>query len=92
MAFLTKEEERVIGCLIEKEYTTPEYYPLTLNALKNACNQKSNREPVVNYSESDVDNVIEALFEKKMVFKVPQRSLLSLLLFDFCHSLLSLSS
>jgi uncharacterized protein YceH (UPF0502 family) len=70
MTFLTKEEERVIGCLIEKKFTTPEYYPLTLNSLKNACNQKSNRDPVVDYTEDDVDNVIDKLFDKKMVFKV----------------------
>ena len=55
MPFLTKEEERVISCLIEKKHTTPEYYPLTLNSLKAACNQKSNREPVVSYSEDDID-------------------------------------
>ena len=44
-------EVRVLGALLEKEITTPEYYPLTLNALVNACNQKSNRDPVVNYDE-----------------------------------------
>ncbi len=70
MALFTKEEERVVGALIEKEFTTPEYYPLTLNALKNACNQKSNREPVVNYSEEDIAYILDSLFNKKMVFKV----------------------
>lgn len=70
MSFLTHEEERVIASLIEKEFTTPEYYPLTLNSLKNACNQKSNRDPVVEYSESDIEQVLESLFIKKMVFKV----------------------
>ena len=48
---LTDEEVRVLGCLIEKEMTTPDYYPLSLNALVNGCNQKSNREPVVSYDE-----------------------------------------
>lgn len=70
MSFLTKEEERIIGSLIEKEFTTPEYYPLTLNALKNACNQKSNRYPVMNYSEKEVEEILESLFQKKMVFRV----------------------
>jgi uncharacterized protein YceH (UPF0502 family) len=44
---LNEVEVRVLGCLIEKEMTTPEYYPLSLNALTNACNQKSNRDPVM---------------------------------------------
>ncbi len=70
MAFLTKVEERIIGCLIEKKHATPEYYPLTLNSLKNACNQKSNRDPVVEYTESEVEDAIQTLFDKKMVFKV----------------------
>jgi hypothetical protein len=51
---LTEIEARVLGALVEKEITTPEYYPLSLNALVNACNQKSNREPVMNLSEEDV--------------------------------------
>ncbi len=51
---LTAEQLRVLGCLIEKQATTPEQYPLTTNALVNACNQKSNREPVVSYSEREV--------------------------------------
>jgi len=70
MSFLSKEEERVIGSLIEKKHTTPEYYPLTLNSLKTACNQKSNRQPVVSYSDEDVEIVLNSLFEKKLVFKV----------------------
>ncbi|MBU1095710.1 MAG: YceH family protein [Bacteroidetes bacterium] len=70
MLIFTPVEERILGSLIEKEFTTPEYYPLTLNALKNACNQKSNREPVVEYSEEEIDNTLNFLFEKKMVFKV----------------------
>jgi uncharacterized protein YceH (UPF0502 family) len=51
---MTAEEVRVLGCLIEKEATTPDHYPLSTNALVNACNQKSNREPVVDYSERAV--------------------------------------
>lgn len=54
---------RVLGCLIEKQLTTPDYYPLTLSALTNACNQKSNREPVMSVSESDVLDSIHALVE-----------------------------
>ena len=60
-------EVRVLGCLIEKENTTPEYYPLTLNALVNACNQKSNREPVVSYDEDIVQDTLAALREKRLV-------------------------
>lgn len=70
MNFLTREEERIIGSLIEKKHTTPEYYPLTLNSLRAACNQKSNRDPVVSYSEEDAELVLNSLFEKKLVFKV----------------------
>ncbi|MDA8414313.1 MAG: YceH family protein [Desulfobacteraceae bacterium] len=51
---LNQVEARVLGCLIEKEMTTPEYYPLSLNALTNACNQKSNRDPVLALAEEDV--------------------------------------
>jgi len=51
---LNEVEVRVLGCLIEKEMTTPEYYPLSLNALTNACNQKSNRDPVMAWTEGDV--------------------------------------
>ena len=59
---LTATEIRVLGCLLEKEMATPEYYPLSLNALVNACNQKSNRNPVVSYDEA---SVLEALNELK---------------------------
>lgn len=51
-------EMRVIGCLIEKAITTPEYYPLSLNSLQTACNQKSNREPVMNLSEQEVQDAV----------------------------------
>jgi len=60
MIELSAVEARVVGCLMEKEMTTPEYYPLSLNALVNACNQKSSREPVMELSEGDVRT---ALFE-----------------------------
>ncbi|MCX8010599.1 MAG: YceH family protein [Ignavibacteria bacterium] len=63
-------EVRVLGSLIEKEFTTPEYYPLTLNALTNACNQKSNREPIVSYDEKTVARALESLFEKKLAQRV----------------------
>lgn len=58
---LTPVELRVLGALIEKESTTPEYYPMTLNALVAACNQKTNRWPVSDYTESDVAEAIEGL-------------------------------
>ncbi len=60
---LTDIEVRVLGALIEKDMTTPEYYPLSLNALVNACNQKSNRSPIVGYDEPTVARVIEGLRE-----------------------------
>lgn len=70
MAFvLTNEEIRVLGCLIEKEMATPEYYPLSMNALANACNQKSNREPVVAWDENTVFQALEALKEKQLVWQ-----------------------
>ena len=58
---LTPVEVRVLGCLIEKAATTPEYYPLTLNALVNACNQKSNRDPVMSLTDSDVAGALDSL-------------------------------
>jgi hypothetical protein len=54
-------EVRVLGCLVEKEMTTPEYYPLSLNALTNACNQKSNRDPVMDIEETDVVRALDGL-------------------------------
>ena len=59
-------EVRVLGCLIEKELATPEYYPLTLNALTNACNQKSNRDPVMSLEETDVVRALDALRFKQL--------------------------
>jgi uncharacterized protein YceH (UPF0502 family) len=64
---LTDNEVRLLGCLIEKEMATPDYYPLTLNALLNACNQKSNRNPVVFFDEETALHAVEGLKEYKMV-------------------------
>src|SRR5215475_11984690 len=58
---LSEVEARVLGSLIEKEITTPDYYPLSLNALVNACNQKNNREPVMNLDEDAVRNALDGL-------------------------------
>lgn len=58
---LSPLEARVLGCLIEKELTTPEYYPLSLNALVNACNQKSNRQPVIAATHQDVEVALDGL-------------------------------
>jgi uncharacterized protein YceH (UPF0502 family) len=63
----TPNEARVIGCLIEKEITTPDQYPLSLNALTNACNQKTNREPVLDLSEAEVQQSVDSLMKKYMV-------------------------
>jgi len=62
----TPYEARIIGCLIEKEITTPDQYPLSLNALVNACNQKSNRDPVLSLDESTVQKTLNALIKKHM--------------------------
>lgn len=74
---LTDVEVRVLGCLIEKAITTPDYYPLTLNALTNACNQKSNRNPVVSYEETTVVRGLDGLRDKglaNMVYKADSRA------------------
>lgn len=65
---LDEIEARVVGSLIEKQLTTPEYYPLTLNALVNACNQKNNREPVMSLDESTVTKAIERLRDRNIVY------------------------
>ena len=70
---LTDIEVRVLGALIEKDMTTPEYYPLSLNALVNACNQKSNRNPVVAFDEPTVARAIESLREKKLALVLTGR-------------------
>jgi uncharacterized protein YceH (UPF0502 family) len=65
---LTEVEARIVGALVEKQLTTPEYYPLTLNALIAACNQKSNREPVVAYDERTVETALENLRDRNIVY------------------------
>ena len=72
MTQLNDVEVRVIGSLIEKESTTPDNYPLSLNALTNACNQTSNREPVVDYDEDTVLHAVEALRKRNLVRAVQQ--------------------
>src|SRR5918911_2374789 len=67
-AMLDEVEVRVLGSLVEKQITTPEYYPLTLNALVLACNQKSNRHPVLNFDEETVSRAIESLRGKNLVY------------------------
>lgn len=64
---LSAYEARVIGCLIEKEITTPEQYPLSLNALVNACNQKSNRDPVMELDEATVQQTLDQLIKRYLV-------------------------
>ena len=61
---LSDTQIRVLGCLIEKEMTTPDYYPMTVNGLQAACNQKSNRSPVVDYSETEVVAALDGLREQ----------------------------
>ena len=67
MKNLTPHEARVLGCLLEKEVTTPEQYPLSLNALVNACNQKSNRDPVLDLDEATVQAVLDGLMKRHLV-------------------------
>lgn len=64
---LSNTQLRVLGCLIEKEATTPDQYPLSLNALTNACNQKSNREPILSLPESEVQSVVDELIKLHLV-------------------------
>jgi uncharacterized protein len=66
-------EARVLGALLEKEIATPEYYPLSLNALVNACNQKSNREPVVSYDDDTVEQALEGLRLKGLAVRITGR-------------------
>jgi uncharacterized protein YceH (UPF0502 family) len=63
-------EVRVLGALIEKDITTPEYYPLTVNSLQNACNQKSSRDPVVQFDERTVEQALETLKNKHLVVRI----------------------
>jgi len=64
---LDPAEQRVLGCLLEKHLSTPQYYPLTLNSLTAACNQTSNRDPVTHYGEGDVGDAVAALRERGLV-------------------------
>jgi uncharacterized protein len=67
---LDAAEARVLGVLVEKEIATPDYYPLSLNALVNACNQKTNREPVVNYDEATVEEALSGLRQKGLSLRI----------------------
>ena len=64
---LSTNQQRILGCLLEKQSTTPEHYPLSLNALVNACNQKSNRDPVLSLTDEDVQNALDELIEMRLV-------------------------
>lgn len=68
--YLHPIEVRVLGSLLEKEITTPEYYPLSLNALINACNQKSNRDPMVHFDEATVEQALQSLRDKGFLLSV----------------------
>ena len=70
MDILHPVEVRVLGALLEKDIATPEYYPLTLNSLQNACNQKSSRDPVVNYDEDTVAQALALLQNKGLVTRI----------------------
>jgi hypothetical protein len=67
---LTPRELRVLGVLVEKSQTTPDAYPLTLNSLTTGCNQKSNRDPVLNLAEADVEEALSSLQKKELVMRV----------------------
>jgi uncharacterized protein len=71
---LTAEEARVLGTLLEKSLATPDYYPMTLNALRNACNQKSSREPVTDYDEETLSLALAGLKRKTLVTFIPYGS------------------
>src|SRR5215467_11585255 len=71
---LDSPEARVLGSLLEKEIATPDYYPLSLNALVNACNQKSNREPVVSYDEDTVETALQELRTKGLALRISGES------------------
>lgn len=66
---LTIEEQRVLGVLVEKEYTTPDQYPLTLNSLTNGCNQKSSRHPVLSLSHDETQRAVESLRTKRLLWR-----------------------
>ena len=66
---LTPKQARLIGVLLEKEVTTPDQYPLSINGLTLGCNQKSNREPVMNLAESEVQGILDELKDKKLILE-----------------------
>ena len=66
---LSALEARIIGCLIEKQITTPDQYPLSINALTNACNQKSNRDPLLNLAEAEVQQLVDGLVRKHVMIE-----------------------
>ncbi len=80
---LDTNEVRVLGCLVEKDLATPEYYPLTLNALTNACNQKSNREPVMSLDETDVVRALDSLRKKQLAHQSAEGVRAA----KYCHNL-----
>ncbi len=82
---LTLYETRVIACLIEKAITTPDQYPLSINALVNACNQKSNREPVLELNEATVQDTVDGLIKKRLVSRI-DGSRVSKYQHRFCNS------
>ncbi|MCK4508700.1 MAG: YceH family protein [Desulfuromonadales bacterium] len=80
---LNEIEVRVLGCLIEKELATPEYYPLTLNALVSACNQKSNRNPVMNLDEIAVQDALDSLRPRQLAYRSAEGARAA----KYCHNL-----
>ena len=80
---LNPTEARVLGCLVEKELATPDYYPLTLNALVNACNQKSNRDPVMSLAEGEIQEALDSLRFKQLA----HRSAEGVRAAKFCHNM-----
>jgi len=86
---LTPEEARVLGCLLEKAVTTPDQYPLTLNALTNACNQKSSREPVMALEQGVVARTARALEDRHLVSITEGKNNVSKYSQRLCNSLLS---
>ncbi len=80
---LDEIEVRVLGCLVEKDLATPEYYPLTLNALTNACNQKSNRDPIMLLDVTDVVRALDSLRQKQMAHQSAEGVRAA----KYCHNL-----
>src|ERR1700704_6231373 len=97
LTILTDVELRVLGSLVEKQLTTPEYYPLTMNALTLACNQKNNRNPVTAFNEATVAEAVESLRAKNLVYvfygsnnRVPKYKHVMPEIFHLSHQELSL--